>query len=77
MKRLNRRLYTEGVTKSQFVRLMEAPNYEGPERMAGDIERKITGKETPYHNFPAIPDMDEDFIDLISSKRFKDSAGCG
>ncbi len=71
--RLNRRLYTEGVTKSQFVRLMEAPNYEGPERMAGDIERKITGKETPYHNFPAIPDMDEDFIDLISSKRFKDS----
>ncbi len=73
MKRLNRRLYTEGVTKSQFVRLMEAPNYEGPERMAGDIERKITGKETPYHNFPAIPDMDEDFIDLISSKRFKDS----
>jgi hypothetical protein len=52
---------------------MEAPNYEGPERMAGDIERKITGKETPYHNFPAIPDMDEDFIDLISSKRFKDS----
>jgi len=73
MKRLHRKLYTEGVTKSQFVRLMEAPNYEGPERMAGDVERKIMGKETPYHNFPAIPEMDEDFIDLISSKRFKDS----
>ena len=53
---------------------MEAPiDYEGPERMAGDVERKITGKQTPYHNFPAIPDMDEDFIELISSKRFKDS----
>jgi hypothetical protein len=54
--------------------LNEAPiDYEGPERMAGDVERKITGKETPYHNFPAIPKMDRDFIELISSKRFKDS----
>jgi hypothetical protein len=53
---------------------MEAPiDYEGPERMAGDVERKITGRETPYHNFPAIPNMDRDFIELISSKRFKDS----
>jgi hypothetical protein len=41
--------------------------------MASDIERKITGKETPYHGFPAIPEMDRDFIELISSKRFKDS----
>jgi hypothetical protein len=53
---------------------MEAPiDYEGPERMAGDVEKKITGKETPYHGFPAIPNMDRDFIELISSKRFKDS----
>ena len=53
---------------------MEAPiDYEGPERMAGDVERKITGKQTPFHNFPAIPNMDRDFIELISSKRFKDS----
>jgi hypothetical protein len=41
--------------------------------MAGDVEKKITGKETPYHGFPAIPNMDRDFIELISSKRFKDS----
>lgn len=55
-------------------RLNEAPiDYEGPERMEPSIERKITGKETPYHNFPAIPKMDKDFIELISSKRFKDS----
>ena len=56
------------------ARLNEAPiDYEGPERMEPGIERKITGKETPYHNFPAIPKMDRDFIELISSKRFKDS----
>ncbi len=56
------------------TRLNEAPiDYEGPERMDPGIERKITGKETPYHNFPAIPKMDKDFIELISSKRFKDS----
>ena len=74
MKRLNRKLYTEGVSKSQFMKLMEAPiDYEGPERMARDVERKITSKETPFHNFPAIPNMDRDFIELISSKRFKDS----
>jgi hypothetical protein len=41
--------------------------------MEPGIERKITGKETPYHGFPAIPNMDRDFIELISSKRFKDS----
>ena len=56
------------------TRLNEAPiDYEGPERMEPGIERKITGKETPYHDFPAIPKMDRDFIELISSKRFKDS----
>jgi hypothetical protein len=56
------------------TKLNEAPiDYEGPERMEPGIERKITSKETPYHNFPAIPKMDKDFIELISSKRFKDS----
>jgi len=74
MRNLKRRLYTEGVTKKELLRLMEAPiDYEGPERMAGDVERKITGKQTPFHNFPAMPEMDRDFIELISSKRFKDS----
>lgn len=74
MKNINKRLYTEGISKKEFIRLMEAPiDYEGPERMAGDVERKITGKQTPFHNFPAMPNMDRDFIELISSKRFKDS----
>jgi hypothetical protein len=74
MKNFKKRLYTEGISKRELLNLMEAPiDYEGPERMAGDVERKITGKQTPYHNFPAIPNMDRDFIELISSKRFKDS----
>jgi hypothetical protein len=74
MRNIKKRLYTEGISKKDLLILTEAPiDYEGPERMAGDVERKITGKETPYHNFPAIPNMDRDFIELISSKRFKDS----
>ena len=74
MKNIRKKLYTEGVSKKDLLRLMEAPiDYEGPERMAGDVERKITGKQTPYHNFPAMPEMDRDFVELISSKRFKDS----
>jgi hypothetical protein len=73
-KNIKKRLYTEGISKSEFIKLMEAPiDYEGPERMAGDVERKILSKQTPYSNFPAIPNMDRDFIELISSKRFKDS----
>lgn len=74
MKNLRKKLYTEGVSKKEFMKLMEAPiDYEGPERMEPGIERKITSKQTPYHGFPAIPEMDRDFIELISSKRFKDS----
>jgi hypothetical protein len=74
MRDLNKKLRTEGLTKKEFLRLVEAPiDYEGPERMEPGIERKITGKETPYHGFPAVPEMDRDFIELISSKRFKDS----
>jgi len=78
---LRAKLVLEGLTDREMDRLAkintnlnEAPiDYEGPERMEPGIERKITGKETPYHNFPAIPKMDRDFIELISSKRFKDS----
>lgn len=74
MRDLNKKLRTEGLTKKEFLRLVEAPiDYEGPERMEPGIERKITGKQTPYHGFPAVPEMDRDFIELISSKRFKDS----
>ena len=78
---LRAKLVLEGLNDLEMTRLAsinaklnEAPiDYEGPERMEPGIERKITGKETPYHNFPAIPKMDRDFIELISSKRFKDS----
>jgi hypothetical protein len=71
---MKNKLYTEGISKKDFIRLMEAPiDYEGPERMDRGIERKITSKETPYHNFPAMPEMDRDYVELISSKRFKDS----
>jgi hypothetical protein len=80
-KLLRAKLVLEGLSDKEMNRLAtinsklnEAPiDYEGPERMEPGIERKITGKETPYHNFPAIPKMDRDFIELISSKRFKDS----
>ena len=71
MKDLNKKLHTEGLTKKEFLRLVEAPiDYEGPERMEPGIERKITGKQTPYHGFPAVPEMDRDFIELISSSFF-------
>ena len=74
MRNIKKRLFTEGISKREFIKLMEAPiDYEGPERMAGDVERKILGKQTPYSNFPAMPKMDRDFVELISSKRFKDS----
>jgi hypothetical protein len=80
-KHLRTKLVLEGLSNVEMNRLAsistklnEAPiDYEGPERMEPGIERKITSKETPYHNFPAIPKMDKDFIELISSKRFKDS----
>jgi hypothetical protein len=56
-------------------RLNEAPiDYEGPERMEPGIERKIIQRQTPYHEHPAIPtDGDRDYIELITSQRFKDS----
>jgi hypothetical protein len=79
---LDKKLVNEGLTKNQQTmlneinrRLNEAPiDYEGPERMQPGIERKITQRETPYSEHPAIPqDGDSDFIELIASQRFKDS----
>ena len=69
----------EGLTKREFLLLNEMDEflkeveYEGPERMEPGIERKITSKTTPYQNFPAFEDFDEEFLDTIASKRFKDS----
>jgi len=78
---LEKKLVSEGLTNNERSLLSELKNnlkeapidYEGSERMEPGIERKITSKETPYNNFPAIPKMDKDYIELISSKRFKDS----
>ena len=74
---LEEKLITEGLTKNErdiLNQLNEAPiDYEGPERMEPGVERKITSKQTPYHDFPAIPSGDRDYLELISSKRFKDS----
>jgi hypothetical protein len=54
--------------------LNEAPiDYDGPERMDPSIEKKILDKTTPYSKHPAMPRMSRDFIELISSKRFKDT----
>lgn len=81
-RQLEKKLISEGLTKDErsYLKklknsLTEAPiDYEGPERMDPNIERKITSKETPFSKHPAIPQMmDKDFIELISSKRFKDS----
>jgi hypothetical protein len=78
---LEKKLITEGLTKKENDLLKtikrtlnEAPiDYEGPERMDPNIERKITGKETPFSKHPAMPMGDRDFVELVSSKRFKDS----
>jgi hypothetical protein len=82
IRQLEHKLVTEGLTKKEHTllreykeKVTEAPiDYEGPERMEPGIERKITSKQTPYsQDFPAIPKMDRDYVELISSKRFKDS----
>lgn len=75
---LERKLVREGLTKRENNLLnkliSEAPiDYEGPERMEPGIERKITQKQTPYAEHPALPTGDRDFVELVSSKRFKDS----
>lgn len=78
---LEKKLVNEGLTKKENDLLKslrrslnEAPiDYEGPERMDPNIERKITGKNTPFSKHPAMPMGDRDFVELVSSKRFKDS----
>lgn len=78
---LETKLVNEGLTKKENnllneirTSLKEAPiDYEGPERMEPGIERKITTQQTPYAGHPAMPKGDRDFIELVASKRFKDS----
>jgi len=57
--------------------IKEQIQYDGPERMDPDIERKISGGDTPLSDNPAFPGKEEDefdntFAELIASKRFKD-----
>jgi hypothetical protein len=79
---LDKKLVNEGLTNNQKTmlneinrRLNEAPvSYDGPERMEPGIERQINQRETPYKEHPALPqDGDRDYIEMITSKRFKDS----
>ena len=59
-------------------RLREAPiDYDGPERMSPDIERKLSTGEHPLGKHQAFPDVDGDgvadnFEELLASQRFKD-----
>ena len=79
---LDKKLVNEGLTDNQKTmlneinrRLNEAPvSYEGPERMEPGIERQINQKQTPYAENPMLPqDGERDFVEVISSQRFKDS----
>jgi len=79
---LDKKLVNEGLTNNQQImlkeinrRLNEAPvSYDGPERMEPGIERQINQRQTPYAENPMLPqDGDRDFIEMITSQRFKDS----
>lgn len=80
-KSLEKKLMIEGLTYKEKSLLneikksiAEAPiDYEGPERMGQDVERQILQRQTPFHEHPAIPKEQRDFIEVIASKRFKDS----
>lgn len=56
--------------------IKEAIEYDGPERMDREIERKISSGETPLSDNPALPGKEEDefdnsFAELVASERFK------
>jgi hypothetical protein len=79
---LDKKLVNEGLTNNQKTmlneinrRLNEAPvSYDGPERMEPGIERQINQRQTPYAENPMLPqDGDRDFVEMITSQRFKDS----
>jgi hypothetical protein len=63
--------------KQIMSRLKEAIEYDGPERMDREVERKISSGETPLSDNPALPGKDEDefdnsFAELVASERFKE-----
>ena len=56
-------------------RVKEQISYDGPERMAPDIQGKIEKGETPLSDSPGFPEQQEGesrFEEIIASKRFKD-----
>lgn len=56
-------------------RVKEQISYDGPERMAPDIQSKIEKGETPISDSPGFPEQKEGesrFEEIIASKRFKD-----
>lgn len=57
--------------------VQEQIQYDGPERMDREVERKISSGETPLSDNPAFPGKDEDefdnsFAELVASERFKE-----
>jgi len=78
---LEKKSINEGLTKRERALLNEikqvvneAPiDYEGPERMDPNIERKLTQGKTPFQKSGAIPEDKKRFLELTASKRFKDS----
>jgi hypothetical protein len=63
--------------KEIMSRLKEAIEYDGPERMDREVERKISSGETPMSDNPALPRKDDDefdnsFAELVASERFKE-----
>ena len=49
--------------------ILSAPNLLQTDTVIEELlKRKILDKETPYSNFPAMPKMDRDFVELVSSK---------
>jgi len=83
---LQKKMISEGLSKTEKNLMKEinkhlvkeAPiSYEGPERMNPELQGKIERKDTPYSSHPAMPkykkESGKDFIEITSSKRFKDS----
>lgn len=63
--------------KEIMSRLKEAIEYDGPERMDREVERKISSGETPMSDNPALPRKDDDefdnsFAELVASERFRE-----
>tara|TARA_R110002012_G_scaffold62266_4_gene163822 strand:- start:52466 stop:54772 length:2307 start_codon:yes stop_codon:yes gene_type:complete len=70
----------KAVTEYTKAQLVEAPPIDygdKPERMAPDIEQKISTQNFPLGDNPAFPDVDADgipdnFEELVASERFKE-----